>query len=228
MPTLLSEAEIHNFRARLCAEAERQFLRSGVDAVSMRSLAKALGCSPTTPYTYFKNKGEILALVRASILNRLCEKLEKTECEDARLWTQAHLKACVDFAFNEPESYRLIFDMYQSDEDEHPELVRANARTLHVNYGYVEKLIEQGHLEGDAQELGYMFFAELHGLIVLRMTGRPRTTREQFDKKCQDYFSWITRGLRPTRAAAAAPTTTAAKTAVEPPSSKRRATPAAR
>jgi len=199
MPVPLSEAEIHNFRARLCAEAERQFLRSGVASVSMRSLAKALGCSATTPYTYFKNKGEILASVRASILHRLCDKLERTECSDAREWAKAHLKTCVDFAFKEPESYRLIFDMHQKDEDEHPELVRANARTLKVNYSYVEALIAQGYLEGDAEELGYMFFAELHGLIVLRMSGRPRSTRTEFDKKCRDYFSWITRGLRPSR-----------------------------
>jgi len=172
----------------------------------MRSLAKALGCSATTPYTYFKNKGEIVAMVRASILNRLCDKLERTECEDARLWSQAHMKTCVDFAFEEPESYRLIFDTYQSDEDEHPEMRRANARTLLVNYKYVEKLIEQGYLEGDAQELGYMFFAELHGLIVLRMSGRPRTTREEFDQKCRNYFSWITRGVRPARVSSAAST----------------------
>ena len=33
-----------------------------------------------------------------------------------------------------------------------------------MNYTYVQKLIDQGYLEGDAQGLGYMFFAELHGL----------------------------------------------------------------
>lgn len=216
MPTPLSDEVISSFRARLCAEAERQFRRHGVEAVSMRSLTKALNCSATTPYRYFKNKDEILAAVRVSILNRICDFMEATRRDDAIEWTRLHMKTFIDFAFNEPEAYRLVFDLYQPDIRDYPDLTKAEARALKMNYGYVKALIEQGHLEGDAEELGYMFFAELHGLIVLRMTGRPASTRAQFDAKCRRYFAWITGGLRPQAAPAVKAPTRAIKVAKAP------------
>jgi AcrR family transcriptional regulator len=197
MPTPLSDVEIKDFRARLCVEAERQFSDKGVDRVTMRSLTKALGCSPTTPYRYFKDKDAILAAVRVAILNRIYDSLEATRDDDAVKWTQMHMKTFVDFAFNEPEAYRLVFDLYQRDVRDYPDLVKAEERALKSNYQYVQKLIEEGYLTGDGEELGYMFFAQLHGLIVLRMTGRPPSSREQFDEKCRRYFSWITNGVRP-------------------------------
>ena len=203
MPTPLSDAEIQEFRNRLCAEAELQFLRNGVAAVTMRSLASAMGCSATTPYRYFKNKNEILAAVRVAILDRFCEKLEAIRRDDGLEWTNAHLKAFVDFAFEEPESYRLIFDLYQSDENEYPEFVRANERARKVGYGYVQKLVEDGYQQGDPEQLASLFFAQLHGLIVLRMTGRPSSTREQFDKMCHEAFRMISRGTSPLRASRA-------------------------
>lgn len=199
MPAFLSDAEIANFRRRLTAEAERQFLRSGIETVSMRSLAKELGCSATTPYRYFTNKNEILAAVRAAILDRISAKLEATRRDDAREWTRVHMKAFVDFAFQEPGSYRLVFDLYQSDEGDHPDLVRANERALKANYGYVTALVDQGFLLGDPEKLGYLFFAQLHGLIVLRMTGRPPCTREEFDEKCKETFNLISLGVRSPR-----------------------------
>ena len=198
MPAFLSDIEIREFRLRLCAEAERQFATCGVDAVSMRSLAKALGCSPTTPYRYFKNKGEILAGVRASILDRVSASLEATQAgqPDAIAWARAHTKVFVDFAFNEPNAYRLVFDLYQADEATFPEMARANARSVKVSAGYVERLIAEGHLEGDPEHMGYLYFAALHGLIVLRMSGRHACTREQFDRNCRQIIRLITQGSR--------------------------------
>ncbi len=41
----------------------------------MRQLAAELGCSPMTPYRYFKDKDEILAAVRAAAFDRFSEAL---------------------------------------------------------------------------------------------------------------------------------------------------------
>ena len=50
MPRILSDADVADFRARLCAAAEDQFAEHGIEAVTMRQLAAALGVSPMTPY----------------------------------------------------------------------------------------------------------------------------------------------------------------------------------
>ena len=164
----------------------------------MRSLAKALGCSATTPYRYFENKEAILAAVRASILERVCDMLEAVgrDQPDSVAWARAHTQAFVDFAFDEPHAYRLVYDLYQAENAQSPELLRANARSDRVMREYVEQLVAEGHLEGDPAELAYLYFATVHGLIGFRMTGRPFGTRDAFDKKLRHCLRLMTQGVR--------------------------------
>ena len=227
MPTPLSASEISDFRARLCAEAERQFAEQGVEAVSMRSLAKALGCSATTPYRYFKNKDEILAAVRAVILDRASAMLEAVGRgqSDAVSRARAHTKAFVDFAFEEPNAYRLVYDLYQPDEAQYPELVRANARSVRVMTGYVEQLIAEGYLQGDPDTLGYLYFAAVHGLIVLRMAGRRPSTREEFDSNCREILRLITRGVRAQAANSSSHSARAVEPSLDAPSTAGQSSP---
>ena len=77
MPRVLSEADVAEFRERLCAVAERLFAEKGPEAVTMRQLTAELGVSPMTPYRYFEDKDEILATVRANGFNRFSEVLEQ-------------------------------------------------------------------------------------------------------------------------------------------------------
>ncbi len=198
MPATLTDAEINEFRSRLCAEAERQFAEHGVEAVTMRSLAKALGCSATTPYRYFQNKEEILATVRASILHRVCDKLEAVGHKQPNgvAWAKAHTKAFLDFAFKEPNAYRLLYDQYQPQGSKVPELVRAIERSTHVMTAYVQRLIDEGYVQGHAATLGYQYFAAVHGLIGLRMAGLFRITRKELDASCRELLRLITAGAR--------------------------------
>ena len=77
MPRNLSTAEVDAFRARLLSVAGQRFAKHGVDGVSMRRLAQALGPSAMTPYRYFRNKDEILAAVRAAAFDRFAAALEE-------------------------------------------------------------------------------------------------------------------------------------------------------
>lgn len=198
MPAFLTDSEIKDFRSRLCEEAERQFVELGVAEVSMRSLAKALGCSATTPYTYFENKDEIVAEVRAAILNRVCAMLEEIAARGlgASQWAREHTRAFLEFAFKEPNAYRLIYDLDMPESEKYQSLKKANARSIQVRTAYVEKLIAEGYVQGDATTLGYLYFSAMHGLIMLRMTGRPASTPEEFNQTCQAALKLITRGAK--------------------------------
>ena len=225
MPATLTDEEVSAFRAKLCAEAERQFSEQGVEAVSMRSLAKALGCSPTTPYRYFENKEAILAAVRASILHRVSETLEavQTGQPDAASWARAQLKAFVDFAFDEPAAYRLVYDLYQPGESQYPELARATARSVNTTANYVKQFIAEGYFEGDPLHIGQLYLAAVHGLLGLHMTGRLVCTRKQFDKTCREVLRLITLGLQAEQTASKAGTVQA-RARSKPPANGRRTT----
>ena len=76
MPRYLTEQDIADFRAELCKVATERFARFGYEGVTMRQLAEALGCSPKTPYRYFKDKADILATVRAQAFAKFADALE--------------------------------------------------------------------------------------------------------------------------------------------------------
>jgi AcrR family transcriptional regulator len=179
MPKTLSRADVAEFRARLCAVAQHRFARHGPEAVSMRQLADALGCSPMTPYRYFRNKDAILATVRASAFDRFADAMEQaaaTTPQDLLAMSRALGDAYIRFAFDEPDAYRLMFDVTQPHPERYPELVRATTRARATMSGPFKALVGAGVFSGDPERLGVVFWATMHGLIVLHFARKlPQT-----------------------------------------------------
>src|SRR5262245_21382671 len=179
MPRNLSAAEVDAFRARLLSVAQQRFAKHGVDGVSMRQLAQALGCSPMTPYRYFRNKDEILAAVRTAAFDRFADALEAAMRHargDLRAAGEATGEAYIRFALSDPDAYRLMFDLSQPHQDRYPELVRASARARHVMSAALAALVKAGIFAGDPVLMGHVFWATMHGLVVLHLAGKLPAT----------------------------------------------------
>jgi AcrR family transcriptional regulator len=174
MPRTLSQTQVEDFRDRLIEAATKLFAERGAEAFTMRQLAAELGCSAMTPYRYFKDKDEILAAVRASAFDQFAEVLEAAfaKAPSAAERGVAVGDAYVHFAFEHPEAYRLMFDLSQPDETLYPDLVRASARARATMTSYVSELVEGGILEGDPLTIGLVFWAALHGAVVLQLAGK--------------------------------------------------------
>ncbi|MGT2453129.1 TetR/AcrR family transcriptional regulator [Cupriavidus basilensis] len=170
----LTQDEIEAFKARLCAVAERRFAEGGVASVSMRQLAEELGCSPMTPYRYFKDKEDILAAVRTAAFDRFAAALEAAGASAGEPRERAHAvgEAYLAFAFAEPNAYRLMFDMTQPGDDRYPELERAGSRARRTMSAHLETMVERGLIHGDPQVLSYVIWASIHGLVMLRLAGK--------------------------------------------------------
>jgi len=174
MPRVLSDTDVADFRERLCEAAERLFAERGPDAVTMRQLAAELGVSPMTPYRYFEDKEDILAAVRANGFNRFAEALERARDSTpggARARGTAVGEAYVTFALENPHSYKLMFDFNQPNVEKYPELVAAGQRARQTMTGYVEDAIAEGSVTGDAQQIGMMNWAAIHGAVILELAG---------------------------------------------------------
>jgi AcrR family transcriptional regulator len=174
MPRVLSEADVADFRERLCEAAERLFAEHGPEAVTMRQLAAELGVSPMTPYRYFRDKDDILAAVRTNGFNRFAEALERArdKATGARAKGAAVGEAYVGFAFEHPHTYKLMFDLNQPSEADYPDLVEAGRRARATMSGYVKDLVADGMLAGDPEQIGMMFWAAAHGAVVLELAGK--------------------------------------------------------
>ena len=200
MPRILTDDDVAEFRERLCEAAERLFAEQGPQAVSMRQLAAELGVSPMTPYRYFKDKDDILAAVRASGFDRFAAALEAAHASGADAGARGRGAAVGDayvrFALEHPAAYRLMFDLEQPTEADHPDLLRAASRARATLTDYIDSLIRDGVIEGDANEIALVFWAALHGLIVLRLAGKLSADVD-FDHVRATMTGALGRGLAP-------------------------------
>jgi AcrR family transcriptional regulator len=174
MPRALTDAEVKAFRDKLCAAATRRFAELGYQGVTIRGLATDVGCSPMTPYSYFKGKEEIFAAVRAAAFKRLadaCENAARSAPDDlARAGALG--RAYLNFALSERDAYKIMFELTQPDEHAFPDVVAQVERCRRFMTQPTEIMVREGILSGDPDKLSQMFWAGIHGVIVLYMTGK--------------------------------------------------------
>jgi AcrR family transcriptional regulator len=198
VPRVLTDEDVTGFRERLIETAERLFAQRGEDGVSMRLLATEVGVSAMTPYRYFKDKDEILAAVRTRGFDNFAEALEKAlaSSPDPSVSSRRVGEAYVTFAVEHPAAYRLMFDLYQPTTYLHPELIRAALRARKTMKAHVVMLYESGLVEGDLERLAHIFWAGLHGLVVLRMSGMLAPEMD-FRSLAREQYQALIRGFRP-------------------------------
>lgn len=198
MPRVLTSTDLADFREKLITAASRIFAEKGREAFTMREVAGELGVSAMTPYRYFTDKDEILAAVRAKAFDRFANALESAFAagDDASSRSNAVGQAYVHFAFSEPASYKLMFDMTQPEETTYPELSRAASRARRTMTEYVRGLVDAGLLEGDPILIGHVFWASLHGAVVLQLAGKLDAECD-FDTIIQESYRALSAGFAP-------------------------------
>jgi len=169
--TALSQDQVEEFRDALCAAATRLFAEQGYEGVTMRALAKDLGCSPMTPYRYFENKAAIFENVRLAAANRFADAIDAAvkahDDHAARLHAMTH--AYVGFALEEPHAYRIIFEL---DRDRRPDPITVEeTRAWFIMRGAVSDAIDAGVLSGDANVVAHLLWSGVHGIVALHLAG---------------------------------------------------------
>jgi AcrR family transcriptional regulator len=164
---------VEAFRGRLCDIAEHQFAERGPDAVTIRQLAAEMGVSAMTPYRYFADKDAILAAVRARAFDRHAQALEDARAANPDPVARANAigAAYVCFALDNPEAYKLMFDIRQPNAGDYPDLVRAAERSKATMTAHLRDLAAAGLFHGDAEKVGHLYWAALHGPIMLQLSG---------------------------------------------------------
>lgn len=172
------------FRRAMREVATRRFAAYGEAGVTMRGLAEELGCSPMTPYRYFRDKDEIFDMVRAAALEAFAEAQERAYATEAdpeqRL--RALARAYVAHAVAHPDQYRVIFQLERplashSASAPDSELAALERRGWMPMHSTVAAAVASGAFTGDADELAHLYWATLHGLVMLHLAGKLRPPR---------------------------------------------------
>jgi AcrR family transcriptional regulator len=156
-------------------EAARDLLaEEGVDALSMRAIAKRLQCSVGSPYVHFSNQEEILRelflLEERPLTARL--RLARRESGDVLVQLSIFARIYWDFAETHRELHKAMFNLFAG------KLYRNVFPYLTASYRLFLITVREGIRRGSIPYPPHMYmplartmWAWLHGLIVLNMEG---------------------------------------------------------
>jgi AcrR family transcriptional regulator len=159
-----------DLRAALLAHAEETLRVAGVDGLSLRELARAIGVSHGAPRRHFDDKASLLEALVAEGFHRLGAALALA-AETADRPFDVVLKdvavAYVRFAADNPALVDLM-----SGSRYLAEAPDALVRARDASFAPVRRLVETGQstgalAPGDVRRIGTLMFATLHGLATM-------------------------------------------------------------
>lgn len=179
-PALIEE-EITALSERAGTAALKLYEQGNLDAVSMRSVGGQLGLTGMALYRYFPDgKSGLIAQMRVLVFRRFARVL--ADPVSARRSPKANiikmLHAAADFAVANPGLYRLMFSFTQDADHDVGSAVHAARRNCWKPLNAVfTQLTEEHGLAIDADEVGHLFVAAAHGLVMFHLSGQPYPER---------------------------------------------------
>jgi AcrR family transcriptional regulator len=156
-----------DLRAALLAAAEAELAERGVEAFSLRAVAKRAGVSHAAPAHHFGDAGGLLTVLAAEAFRRFlgCQhRREALAAPDPVSQMVAAGVGYVDFALERPALFRLIFGSARLNRDD-PDLQAGGAASY-------QHLVDQvAALGGGAVDVAAAW-AMVHGLADLMISGR--------------------------------------------------------
>ncbi|WP_328604426.1 TetR/AcrR family transcriptional regulator [Amycolatopsis sp. NBC_00345] len=162
-------------RQRLISTATALLTDAGVEAVTLRGIAKAAGVSHGAPLRHFSGRAELLSVVATRGFTQLLDRGSHLPDGTPRERLTAACHAYVDFALSNPAMFELMFRRDLTDPGE-PGLASASS----IVFDFFAKLVHEdreaakdGRLrEGtDSRLVAASLWAALHGLAQLWLWG---------------------------------------------------------
>lgn len=169
------ERDKEKMRRRILDAAKELFVKEGFDNVSMRRIAGAIEYSPAAIYRYFRNKREILSVLRDEGFARYVERqkvgLEKYPDPVERLKEGG--KGYVQFAISEPDYYHLMFSTSCDQVALEGELAACSMESFRNFTMTAEECIKAGYFKDvDVETIVFSLWSGVHGLASLIQTGQ--------------------------------------------------------
>ncbi len=174
--TRARKGEGDKLRESLLEAAEKLLIEAGhPDAVSVRSIATAAGCTPPSIYLHFADKDELLMEAcerRFADLDRFAQDAAEGSdepLESLRLRGRAYIR----FGLDHPQHYRLLMmTVHEKSLEELDWDTSAGAKAFMNLVGAVQRCIDAGALpeETVAHRTALSLWATMHGITSLLIT----------------------------------------------------------
>jgi AcrR family transcriptional regulator len=159
---------------QILAAAKAAFDRGGVDALSLRDIAREVGITPMAIYRHYENKQ---ALIDALVLDGLAEWSARAAAvprDDWRAWFEKMGDAFLDFALEAPRRFEAAFLIHTNVARRYPDDFLAGRSPVGALYLDFFARAKTHGLIGDVEPIEIMItIAGLsQGLITLYRAGR--------------------------------------------------------
>lgn len=165
-----SEDAVEAFKREICDAALGIVSDQGVDALTFRTLASMLGCSHTRVHGYFRDKSDVLEGVRQVAFEQFAESLdaitEPVGPPEERI--RACGKAYFEFAHENRDVFYLMFNSF--DPDRRPRNTSEEKAWVYIRQA-IDELFCDGAAPGEAEMLAHVFWASIHGITMLSLSG---------------------------------------------------------
>ena len=174
-------------RVSILEEARKILLADGYGHLSMRRIASAVGCTPTSIYLYFESKDDLVHALIEEGMERLFDQLAAVaegSGDPARRFERM-CRSYLEFGMENPEYYEIMFVVHPEQMTRFPsEKYRKARRSLQL---FAELLEEaRGDAPGDASgELkvdASVLWSLLHGAATLMLARRLDTATTRCSK----------------------------------------------
>jgi AcrR family transcriptional regulator len=188
-----------DLRSALLAHALQILRDEGLDALTLRAVARAAGVSQTAPYRHFADRRALVAAVAAVGFRELERAMGEAMANGGgRAGFRGIASAYVGFGRGNPALYRVMFGSEVANTTELPELAVAARSSLGFVQTGLERLQGVGLVkEGDAAAMAVACWAALHGLVSLILDGQAETVTPDLDALVETTAQLVMFGLAP-------------------------------
>ena len=169
------ERHKEDLKKDILTAAKQLFTEKGFEATSIRAIAEKIEYSPATIYLYYKDKNEIVHALHQDGFHLLMQHFSKIDFSQpafARLIALG--RAYMQFAFEHPDVYTLLFSMKEPmqhvaacDIEWHE-----GDQAFSLLYKTVEDCKKEGYFKDmESVGLSFMIWSAMHGLCTLRTSG---------------------------------------------------------
>lgn len=176
-PKPKTEAERQLLRTLIIDAARELFVAKGVEAVTMREIAKRIGYSATSIYLHFADKEAVLRAICDTDFLALASTLKtNVDITDPIERLFALGKSYAQFAFSHPNHYRLMFMAERVPCDpEKSNLQQNNAEqdAYYLLQAVVSEVYLAGHFRADLKDanlIAQTIWAGMHGVCSLQIS----------------------------------------------------------
>jgi AcrR family transcriptional regulator len=184
---------------KIARAARRLLHKEGVDGVSMRRVASAVGITPMALYRHYPNRDGLLNALSDEGFVGLAAKLAQLQLMggiDHQLLQI--LDVFLDHAFDHPRLFELMFLTKREGARQYPEDFRTRqSPTANVSADVIAAAMESGYLrKDDVWEIVFETGALMHGLVMLYLGGRMAMSPSEFRSYCHRSFGRYLNGIR--------------------------------